>query len=110
MASYGYTVVDSAEWEEKMIRLKSTDPRVIEWFRREVKDLAPDCNLKAIRDWQKFPSGEPCYAEAARLKDHLWPVYNWLVKQLCQSGWEPFAQAGDETDLSSRIHLRMRYD
>jgi hypothetical protein len=75
----------------------ATDPSILEWIFDAVKERVPNCTIL----------NEKCDVTGARRFIHLFmlpdqerDVTPWLMRLLCENGFEPFAVTGEI------VHLR----
>ncbi len=84
-------------------RLWSTAPSVVDWFLAEVTRLVPKARVQE----DVLPSGEPYNCGVTRLNGRDLGIMWWVMQQLCQNGWEPYALS--ETGLwNTHFYLRLR--
>jgi len=88
------------------VELYSTDPQVVETILGELKTIIGTYGF--MRKTEDF-SGRvfDCCLHHLHGKDY--EVGMWIVQQLCERGWEPFA-ASDTEDNYEYIHLRLEVE
>ena len=94
----------------------STDPAVLDWIEAEAKRVCPRAQLKEEETFDFSPSGERFHVSFSDVHEVSWwgakqsrahHVFWWLVRLLCQQGWEPI---GTGTDTLSVLQLRIAED
>lgn len=82
----------------------TTDPSILDWLYDEVKKLIPNCATKnELHDLM----GERIGFSFHRLEDKDSKVARWILKLLCENGFEPFATStGEVAQYHVDFHLR----
>lgn len=94
MDKYKYIVVYDP-WDANEIQVASTDNEVVDWISAKAQEQIPSCKIRRYGSSSKNP-----FIEGRGVDRGL---YMWILMQLCESGWEPFAA----TEHS--VHLRYKY-
>jgi hypothetical protein len=75
----------------------STDPVILDWVFNQVRKYLPDC----IVGWDSHDlTGARCEIQLDQIEDKDQALMSWIVRLLCESGFEPYAHA------ESYMHFR----
>lgn len=91
MSGSGFASID---WSRGGVSWACTDAALFEWVLTELTKICPGCRL------EKFPQKETFVAPFTSTIDELGDNDNdyyvtwWILKQLCEKGWEPFHMEG----------------
>ena len=84
------------------ISVASTNAEVLKWIRQEIQSSRPRCSISSEGQLN-------CAFDIANYEPL--EVGWWLVKRLCDEGWEPFGTVGWEESWGLEfISLRKRLD
>jgi hypothetical protein len=89
---------------KRSILVQTTHPQVLDWIIVEAKKYI-DSPFELDDRW-RFPSGQTYGVEMKRkggIPPSYDPIWWWLLSQLCERGWEPFAY----DTLSHTMYLRL---
>ena len=85
----------------------STDPSIVDWIYDEIKKIISTC---AIRNEDFNLKGERIGFQLHQLQDKDSQVADWIIKLLCENGFEPFTftyYGGGQSVLSiGHFHFR----
>ena len=85
----------------------SSDPSILSWVFTEAKKLIPSCATRA-----EFydVTGERVSFQLHQLNNKDFEVYVWLIKLLCENGYEPFEMIdiGKYTTAPNFLHFRKK--
>ncbi|GEM_PF-3478810 len=76
------------------VEIHSTDSQTISWLITEVKELIPTC--VAIYSRKLPSSNDLCLCALEQLQNQDGAVPWFMMKKLCEHGWEPFAHYGSD--------------
>ena len=82
--SYKYVHIWSSKEE---IRVRSTDPQILEVFTRAIERSDPDCEIDTRKDLTD--QGHIVKITQIESPDRYSKIAWWLFKMLCERGWEP---------------------
>jgi len=85
-------------WSTSGVWLYCTESGVVDWILSELRKIVPTLKVSIA----ELPSGDPYFWAISRLKGQDTIIGYWVIKQLCEQGWEPFAVQSDQD-----IHLRL---
>jgi hypothetical protein len=85
----------------------ASDPSVLNWIFTEVKKHIPSC---ATRNELHDVIGERVSFQLHQLNSKDTEVYMWLLKLLCENGYEPFEviDAGTFISVPNILHFRKK--
>ena len=66
----------------------STDENVVEWITKQIKQMSSTVEVYTVPE--EIPQIKNLRCEFRKLNYKQRSIGIWLVKQLCQNGWEPF--------------------
>jgi len=107
MKSYKYLTVD-----EPHLTVECTDEKVLEWVVSMVKEVMPSCEYHNNWPIGKIRTNFKIYSvHVTKLEERDTEVRWWIMEQLGQQGWEPFALSGLycvhfrlETEIEGQTH------
>lgn len=85
---FGFTEV---MWGVGFVEVISTDQPELDWICESIKQLRPACKLDITTN---SLSGEPFIVDIEELGNEDVSMAWWLIKQLCQRGWQPMSRTG----------------
>ncbi len=88
MATSGYAEI---RWSAKGVRLYCTDDNILNWIASEIKKILPSSRTD---EW-KILTGSTSSLWLDKLQNKDGEVAFWILKQLCDRGWEPFSVSGN---------------
>lgn len=69
------------------LNLYCTHVGVLDWLIEKAKEHAPKLDSRYV---QKDIAGETCFLQLHKLDGKDERIARWLLKELCEHGWEPF--------------------
>lgn len=104
MTKYAYFRVS---WElyqggERGVYLRSTDMATLEWILAKLQEAGMRYKFRRTEKYLEFDGLKPA-ANLKSLNDRDGTVALWIIKQLCDNGWEPFASTRNFVALRCTI-------
>jgi len=96
MRKYVYVRIDIQD-----NRVWTTNPSVLDWIFNEVKKHIPSC---ATRYERLGLTGERVQFQLHQLQNKDYDVHEWIVRLLCENGYEPF-----NVTYTSEQHTTLHY-
>lgn len=84
------------------VSLWSSQSDALESVLADIKRLVPSARVDNL---DNLPTGERFMSSVKNLGGNDFGVAWWIIRQLCDSGWEPFAYQYDQP--SHTYHLRL---
>ena len=97
MRRYKYAKITYQSGGYGYVEVRSNDSVLLSWIEKEIKKMEPKCITELYplfigeTGGKRKPVGENSYFRVRDLQGYDPAVGHWLVNQLCEQGWEPFA-------------------
>lgn len=90
------------------VRLWCSDPVVLMGIVEDLRKVTPFSISHEVNDLETdlYPE-QRTHCILHRFKDNHDAAYMWIVRQLCQAGWEPFSTAIGTIEASRVISFRI---
>lgn len=100
--AFGFTVVSRTA--QYGAQVNTTDPDLLKLLQAEIHALLPNCHLELAEDLE----GRLCTLKAGQLNGQDSELGWWIVKNLCDRGWEPYEMLhrpwGDDYHLRKKCY------